>query len=166
MSRYNIGISKKVIILTVFTLISFSVLTSYIFMYSPFNYTKVKGLHSLHWYDFKKPMYLEIEYWDGKVTENILQNQNEIKYIYDELIKSKKVEYTYNIWNRYVWFHFINKDDKPILLVDINSEGIAKIGNGIYLKITDDLRHFLTELQERETINLITDKKSQSKYDK
>lgn len=164
MSRNSVANNKMIIVLIILICISLIVLISNMFMYTPFNYTKVKGIGNLHWYDFKKPMHLEIEYWNGEVSENILQNQNEIKYIYDELLKSKEVEYQVNIWKRYVWFHFVKDGNKPILLIDINSEGIAKIGSDTYLKVSDNLWDFLHELQERETINLITDYKADEKH--
>lgn len=112
---------------------------------------------------YQNPMRLEFEYWDLRdrnryqdQTKNIISlDEEEIQFVFDELKKSKRIEENHvSVAPRYVWF-FVKRMDTEhggeiVLLVDINENKVAEIGEGKYVKVTDELWNFLMEVESRK----------------
>lgn len=112
---------------------------------------------------YQKPMRLEFEYWylrdrfrSQEQTKNIFSwDDEEIRFVFDELKKSKRIEENLiSVAPRYVWF-FVRRMDTEnggeiVLLADVGENKVAEVGEGKYVKITDELWNFLMEVEKRK----------------
>ena len=128
------------------------------FLYNPIEF---ESIESVKWYDFQKPVFMELETLDDEVDEYYLSNEDEIKFIYNELNNSDTItENEYKIGGgRFIWFHFmsgtLNGSSEPILLVDVRQNGTCEIGGNTYVKINDELWDYFKSLKSRNTVKFL-----------
>lgn len=123
------------------------------FFFNPLTFQKVIGIDR-PWYEYRKPLYVEYEYWNTPKPKNICSyEEQEIKFIFKELNRSEEVdsEQYFGGGRRLVWF-FIRRlsDTDIILVVDVTSNKTAQIGDNKYVRITDELWNYLLQVQQRE----------------
>lgn len=131
------------------------------FLFLPISYNNLPGSDRLKWYNFKRPIRLELEYWNTEDPENYwVNNEDKIKFVYSELTKSEIVNYDDYNENRglFIWLVIRRLDNDNIIQhVHVLNNGIAEIDEGIYVKLTDELWSYLESLQERDSVRIIVD---------
>lgn len=137
------------------------VYVNFSFPFSPIGFKSIPGTKKLKWYDFKNTVGLELEYWNLYPPENFwIQNAEEVKFVYRQLTKSKIVDYANYSDNskRFVWFLIKNGFKGNVILdVVVMENGIAKIDEEVYIKVTDELWDFLVGIQKRNYIKVPLD---------
>lgn len=152
---------NKISVFILIVLIMVSGYTYYTYPISPIGFESMAGSNKENWYDFKKNVGIELEYWNKKETENYwISDQEDVRFVYNELVKSEIVNFEDYPENRerYVWFFIRNGLRGEIIQhVDLMENGIAETDQGTYVKITDDLHEYLVQLQEKNYIRIPLD---------
>lgn len=131
---------------------------------SPIGFESMPGSNEESWYDFKKNVGIELEYWNKEETENYwISDHEDVRFVYNELAKSEVVDFEDYPENRerFVWFFIRNGLRGEIIQhVDLMENGIAETDQGTYVKITKDLHDYLVNLQEKNYIRIPLDDES------
>lgn len=160
---------KHILSIIVLMIIGISVFIKVNYIYSPVNFEQISGFEQVAWSDFKRPTMLELEIKDNQITEYLLQNEEEIQYIYDELANSEEIAVAEYRGDRYIFFQFArgNLTDESFegfLTVEINRDGIAKISEELYLQVSPGLKSYFANIENRDTVlYLLNDEKMQKK---
>lgn len=152
---------RNVVVVTAVVAIMVIAYVNFSFPLSPTEFESMPGSKRLNWYDFKKTVGIELEYWNVSPPENFwIENIEDVKFVYRELTKSKIVEFEDHPDNRkrFVWFLIRNGlEGNVIQQVDVMENGIAETDEGIYVKVTDELWNFLFEIQDMKYIKVPLD---------
>jgi hypothetical protein len=152
---------KKISMILLVVLITISGYIHFTYPMSPITFESIPGSNEESWYDFKKNAGIELEYWNKEETENYwISNHEDIRFVYNELIKSEIVDFEDYPENRerFVWFLIRNGLRGEIIQqVDLMENGIAETDQGTYVKITEDLHDYLIKLQEKNYIRMPLD---------
>ena len=127
------------------------------YLYSPVSFEQISGFNQVVWNDFERPTMLELEIKENRIIEYLLQNEVEIRYIYDELTNSDEIDVSDYKGDRYIFFQFASgnltdESFKGFLTVEINRDGVAKISEDLYLQVSPGLMNYFASIENRDTV--------------